>query len=96
MLILLGIMLPILLMMAGTPTAAYGPTGVTPTIGAGGVTPTIGAGGVTPVPVGGHLAMVDRGAVLQAAFGSLIMPLAALVIFVGVVGFVVTRRWPAN
>ncbi|MBS1252008.1 MAG: hypothetical protein MAG451_01044 [Anaerolineales bacterium] len=58
-----------------------------------GVTPTIGVGEVTPVPVGGNLALADRGAVLQATFGSLIVPLVVLVTLAGAVGFVVMRRW---
>lgn len=83
MLFFLIVMVSILLMMADVPTAAQSPTGVTPTIG-------VGPG--TPVPVGGQLAMIDRGAVLQAAFGLLIWPAVALVMLVGLVGFIVVRR----
>ena len=59
-----------------------------------GETPTVPSGTVTPVPVGGHLTMVDRGAVLQANLGQLIVPLAALVIIIGIVGAMVIRRRP--
>lgn len=82
-LMLLGVMLPVLLMVANAPTAAQGLTGVTPTIG-------VGPG--TPVPVGGHLMPVDRGAVLQATFGSLILPVAGLLLLVCVIGFVTLSR----
>lgn len=45
-----------------------------------------------PLPVGGHLSVVDREAVLRANSGRLILPLAALIIVVGVIALVVIRR----
>ena len=53
------------------------------------------AGGITPVPVGGHLSMADRGAVLRANFGSLIVPSVALVMLIGIIAFAVIRRRPS-
>lgn len=49
---------------------------------------------LTPYPVGGHLSMVDRGVVLRATFGPLIVPLVALVMLIGIIGFVMIRRRP--
>lgn len=49
---------------------------------------------IPPLPVGGDLSMVDRGAVLRANLGPLVVPLAALVIIIGIIGLVAIRRQP--
>lgn len=88
MLIVLGLLMMAFLVLSGVPSAAQqSPLGVTP---------TVIAGTATPVPVGGNLALVDRGAVLQATFGSFVLPAVAIVMAVGIVGFIVARRWPEN
>ena len=45
-----------------------------------------------PIPVGGELSMVDRGAVLQANSGRLLLSLAGLVLIIGLIGLVAMRR----
>jgi len=59
-----------------------------------GETPTLPAPTATPLPVGGHLSMVDRGAVVQANLEPLIALVAASVIIIGVVALVVIRHRP--
>jgi len=51
-----------------------------------------------PVPVGAVIGPVDRGAVLRANSGPLVVPLVALAMLIGIIGFVVIRagRWPES
>ena len=49
---------------------------------------------IPPVPVGGKLSVVDREAVLRANSGLLLLPLAALVMIIGIIGLVAIRRQP--
>lgn len=89
MLVLLGMTLCFFLAPAGASVSAQAPTGETPTIPPETPTPTATP---TPIPVGGHLSVVDRGAVLRAAFGPWIMPSVALIVLIGIAGFVAIRR----
>jgi len=56
--------------------------------------PTITLVTIPPMPVGGDLSMVDRGSVLRANLGLLLLPLAALVMIIGIIGLVAIRRQP--
>ena len=87
-LILLGIILPLSTEDAVTAQSLY-LVGETPTIPVDTPTPV-----PTPMPVGGDLSMVDRGSVLRANSGLLILPLVALVIIIGIIGLVAMRRRP--
>jgi len=88
-LILLGMMLSFFLAATENPGTAQSLLGETPTIPPETSTPT-----ATPLPVGGYVVPVDRGAMLGANFVPFIVPLVALVMLIGIIGFVVIRRRP--
>ena len=100
-LILLGMMLSFFLAATENPLTAQSLLGETPTIPPETPTPTVvpiptetPTPTATPMPVGGYVVPVDRGAMLRANFVPLIVPLVALVMLIGIIGFVVIRSRP--